>query len=438
MLACYMAKRGHDVEVYERRQDMRKIQMSAGKSINLALSVRGWTALERIGMKEAIEEIAIPMYAREIHNIGEEAITQPYGQDGEAIYSVSRGDLNKKLMNKAEETLGPKIFFDHRLLDVDFDKNTCLFQDTNTGEHQIVKSDFIFGTDGAFSGVRNAMVKTPRFNYSQSYLKTAYKELTIPPAEDGSHRITKNVLHIWPRRHFMLIALPNMDGSFTVTLFAPYTGEGGFEGLDNDQAIIDYFNKYFPSAVPHMPTLVQDFYENPTADLVTVKCDPWTYENAMLLGDAAHAVVPFYGQGMNAGFEDCRVLDDMMEKYGDDWEKVFEGYNESRVDDGQAIADLAIENYTEMCDSVADQEFILRKKIEKHLVRELGGRYLPKYETVSFSNRRYSHAIAMGKLQDQLFDQILNLEGIESNWQDEKVLDIVKQWLADHPEYDHA
>ena len=234
MLACYMGKRGYKVDVYERRPDMRKIQMSAGKSINLALSTRGWTALERIDMKEAIEEIAIPMYGREIHNIGEDPINQPYGQEGQAIYSVSRGDLNKKLMDKAESMDNVHIYFNWRCLDVDFERNTILFENAETGQHELAYGDLIFGADGAFSGVRNAMVKTPRFNYSQTYLKHAYKELSIPPTADGGHRIKKNALHIWPRRSFMMIALPNLDGSFTVTLFAPYEGKYGFAELDSD------------------------------------------------------------------------------------------------------------------------------------------------------------------------------------------------------------
>ena len=369
LAAILLQKRGYQVTVYERRPDMRKASISAGKSINLALSVRGWAALEMAGLKSDIEAIAIPMFGRQIHNLDGSSPFQSYGKNNEAIYSVSRGDLNRKLMTLAEEC-GVTILFNQRADEVDLISNEVHITDTDKGHTIHVKdNDVLMAADGAFSALRNAYVKRDRFNYSQFYIEHGYKELYIPPGANNSFLIDKNALHIWPRKNFMLIALPNFDGSFTCTLFFPFEGNPSFNTLQTPEDITAFFNEQFPDAVNLMPTLCDDFSRNPTSSLVTVKCFPWVYENkSMLIGDAAHAIVPFFGQGMNAGFEDCRVLMDILDNQGDsDWGKVMQSYQQARKNNGDSVADLALQNFIEMRDLVADPAFLERKRIEKQL-----------------------------------------------------------------------
>jgi kynurenine 3-monooxygenase len=314
LLAIYLAKRGEKVQVFERRPDMRKANISAGRSINLALSDRGLKALRGVGIEQEIRDISIPMHGRMVHGTDGSTNFQPYGKEGQYILSVSRGELNRKLMSLAESHSEVSFHFDHRCTGVDLDSATCNFIDEGTGKETTVAADRIFGTDGAFSAVRGRMQVNDRFNYSQQYLEHGYKELTIPPTADGGFRMDCNSLHIWPRGNYMLIALPNLDGSFTCTLFFPFEGPTSFASLQTPQQVETFFNEVFPDAVPHMPTLAEDYFANPTASLVIIRCSPWNYgEKALLLGDAAHAIVPFYGQGMNAGFEDCTVFEELAQ-----------------------------------------------------------------------------------------------------------------------------
>ena len=364
--AIYLAKRGFDVSIYERRPDMRKTTLSAGRSINLALSDRGWKALDGVGVSEEIREIAIPMYGRMMHGLDGQLTFQAYGKENQAIYSVSRGELNAKLMSCAEEN-GVKIEFNKRCLDIDLETNRMEFQDEILGETLLVSADRVLATDGAFSAVRSKYQLQDRFNYSQYYIKHGYKELVIPANLDGTHKLDKHALHIWPRGEFMLIALANLDGSFTCTLFFPFEGENSFESLKTEQQVLKFFNEVFPDAVPLMPTLVEDYFSNPTSSLITVKCEPWNYKDkSLLLGDAAHAIVPFFGQGMNSGFEDCTVLNEIMNQESD-WDVIFNRFSSERKKDGDAIADLALQNFIEMRDLVGNKDYLLRKKIEKKI-----------------------------------------------------------------------
>lgn len=433
MLSCYLAKRGYNINVYERRPDMRQGKMEGGRSINLALSVRGWTALEKIGMKEQMHSIAIPMYGRKIHNLDGTKVYQPYGKEDEAIYSISRGELNKLLMLEADKYNNINFHFNEKCAELNFKSNTLTFENTATKSLQHVQPDLIFGTDGAFSEVRYAMQKTPYFNFSQQYIEHGYKELSIPPDANGNHRIDKNALHIWPRKSFMLIALPNLDGSFTVTLFAPFKGENSFDSIKTDEDITAYFQKHFPSALEHMPELVKDYHDNPTSGLVTTRCKPWHYKNACLLGDAAHAVVPFYGQGMNAGFEDCRILNELIDELGDEnWNTVFEKYTELRAPDGNAIADLALRNFIEMRDSTANPKFLLRKKLEQFLMEKFPQRFIPQYSMVTFTNIRYSTALHKGDSQVAMLEQLLEKYNNPEQWNNEDLLQTVNQWLNEN------
>jgi kynurenine 3-monooxygenase len=428
--AIFLAKKGFDVEVYERRPDIREAKLAAGRSINLALSNRGWKALEQAGIKEEIEKVAIPMYGREIHDTEGNITYQAYGKEGEAIYSVSRGGLNKELIIAADQYPNVKFFFEMKCEDVDLEQSTLTFSDKH-GKTIEAKVDRIFATDGAFSAVRARMQKTDRFNYSQSYLAHGYKELSIPPTEDGGFRIKKNALHIWPRGSYMLIALPNNDGSFTCTLFFPFEGKNSFSNINDKQQLNDFFQSVFPDAYELMPHLEQEYFENPTSSLVTVRCAPWNYEDkVILMGDASHAIVPFYGQGMNSGFEDCTVFDEVYEAHNGDWKKVMPAFAEQRKPDADAIADLAIYNFIEMRDKVADEEFLLRKKIEKRMFEEHPDKWMPLYSQVTFSHIPYSKAWKAGQKQDQIMDQIMQRSDIANNWDSDDVRKEILELLA--------
>ncbi len=436
LLSIYLAQGNHKVSVYERRPNMRDRAVDGGRSINLALSHRGWKALEEVGIAERIRELAIPLEGRMIHQEDGQVQFQAYGQKGEAIYSVSRGILNNELDKLSDSYDNVSYHYDTKCSELDLDSGMLYF-DTKEGILS-VKPDVILGADGAFSKVRKALQFKKRFNYSQEFLQHGYKELTIPANEDGSWKLEKNALHIWPRRSFMLIALPNLDGSFTCTLFLAFEGKDAFENLKDEKSLLQFFKSEFPDAVPLMPTLAEDFFENPTDTLVTIRCNPWNRDNICLLGDASHAIVPFYGQGMNSGFEDCRVLNKLIKKHeqmpeGLDWNQVLEEFSTLRVPDADAIADLALKNFIEMRDEVADQSFLLRKKIEKYLQAEYPNEFTPAYSLVTFSpDVRYSEALRRGKIQDQLFEQFFQQENISEKWEN-NVLDAeLTQFLADY------
>lgn len=427
--AVFLARRGYRVQVFERRPDMRAAGYTGGRSINLAMSERGWKAVEQAGIKEKIERVAIPMPGRMMHAVHGELVFQPYGKTGEAIYSVSRGGLNLELLNIAADFPNVEFFFEHRCVEVDLQAPRLTMEDLKTGEQKTLDAPLIFGADGAFSAVRYALQRTDRFNYTQHYLEHGYKELTIPPAPGGGHRLEKNALHIWPRGNFMLIALPNADGSFTCTLFLPFEGkEAAFEQLADNGRVNGFFQKYFPDALALMPTLLDDFWANPTASLVTVHCDPWQWQNRILLiGDAAHAIVPFYGQGMNAGFEDCTILAALHDELDGDWSRIIPDFARRRKADGDAIAELALRNFIEMRDLVADPRFLLRKKIAARL-HERHPDFLPVYSMVTFSNTPYHIALREDDAQNRLFSEILALDGIETAWDGPAVEQVFDAW----------
>ena len=430
LLAVYMTQRGHDVTVHEYRGDMRGSNVDGGRSINLAISNRGWKALRKVGMEDAIRKISIPMSGRLMHDKEGNLTPQPYGIEGEAIYSVSRGGLNMELMNAAEKS-GAKLEFNQKCRGVDVNTASIYLRDLDTNKEYTAESDITFGADGAFSKVRASLQRKGRFSYSQQYLDHAYKELTIPPTENGKWRIEKNALHIWPRESFMLIALPNLDGSFTVTLFLAFEGEKSFAALDSDEKIMAFFNEEFPDAVPHMPELIKDFHENPTSALCTVRCNPWTNQkNVALIGDAAHAVVPFYGQGMNAGFEDCDILDDIIEAHPSaTWAEILCMYEDERIANGNAIADLALYNFIEMRDNVADPRFLAQKKIETW-VRKNFPEYLPLYTMVTFTHLPYSEAKRRGEEQRKFWMQLFKQKPeLETEWESDKMRDWYLQEL---------
>jgi len=421
--------------VYEKRPDMRRAGFVGGRSINLALSDRGWKALRLAGLEEKIRSMALPMEGRMMHDETGHLSFHPYGLEGQAIYSVSRGGLNLELLHKAAAYDQVQFHFEHKCLEVDPESGTLQFEDLRTGKVVSAQADLIFGADGAYSAVRQALQKRPRFNFSQQYLEHGYKELTIPPGPNGEHLLDNIALHIWPRHSFMLIALPNLDGSFTCTLFLPFEGENAFEHLNTEAEVRAFFKQWFPDAVPLLPDLTRDFFTNPTSTLVTIRCKPWTAAGRVLLiGDAAHAIVPFYGQGMNAGFEDCSLLDECIDTCAGNWPEIFRRFNASRIEDADAIADLALRNFIEMRDRVADPRFLLRKEIERWLHKQHPRDFIPVYSMVTFSHLPYRLALQESREQDRLFEHILQIEGVEKDFQNEKVLAVFRQWLATRTE----
>jgi len=421
--AVYLSKAGYKVTMVERRPDIRKAEISAGKSINLAMSDRGWRALDAIGIGDEIRKMAIPMYGRQMHDLQGNLTFQAYGKPGQAIFSVSRGGLNAKMMDIAEEVGKAQIFYNERCTGVDLNKGIVYTEHTEIKEKKTYHSDVVFATDGAFSAVRyNSMQILDRFDYSQRYIDDGYKEILLPANADGSYKMDKNSLHIWPRGRFMLIALANEDGSFTCTLFMPNEGETSFASLKTKEAVIAFFQKTFPDFYTMMPEIGDKWDDHPLSALAIIRCYPWVHGKTALMGDAAHATVPFYGQGMNCGFEDCTVMWELMQKHKEDWTKVFAEYQLLRKPDGDAVQDLSLDNYYVMRDFVADPKFLLQKKIEAHFSQKHPDKWIPLYTQVTFSQIRYSDAYRNGKKQDELMKAVMaKFPDIEQKWNSEEV-----------------
>ena len=418
LLSIYLARRGFRVELFERRPDMRKVTVDRGRSINLALSTRGIHALKDVGLYDEIMKIAIPMKGRMIHPVKGKLAFQRYGKDdSEVIYATSRANLNIALMNKAGQYPGVRITFNRRCTGMDFNSGELRVYGEAAGEEMLARTETVIGTDGSASAIRMDMQKGGRVNFSQTYLDYGYKELEIPPGKDGEFQLEKNALHIWPRGSYMLIALPNINGSFTCTFFFPFEGALSFETLDSEPKVDEFFKHHFPDAHALMPTLLEDFFSNPTGSMVTIKCNPWHVGGKVaLLGDAAHAIVPFFGQGMNCAFEDCTVLDEILGKMetGDrrpetgeaTWASIFAEYERARKVNTDAIADMAVENFVEMRDKVAEPRFLLRKKVELELEKRYPGEFIPKYSMVTFHRIPYAVALEKGRVQDEMLQEL--------------------------------
>lgn len=425
--AVYLSKAGYKVTIYERRPDIRKADISAGKSINLALSNRGWKALDAVGVGDEVRDIAIPMYGRTMHDMDGNLTYQPYGKEGQAIYSISRGGVNAKMMDIAEDYGNAIIHYNEECIGCDTDSGTVYLKNTETGRESQAQADVVFAADGAFSAVRyHSFQKKEGFNFSQRYIADGYREILLPANEDGSYKLDKNALHIWPRGRFMLIALANEDGSFTCTLFMPHTGDqNSFDKLNSKEEVDRFFKNTFPDFYEMMPNIGDAWEDHPLSSLAIMRSYPWHFGKVALIGDAAHATVPFYGQGMNAGFEDCTVLSELMEKYNEDWEKIFEEYSVIRKPDGDALQDLSLDNYFVMRDYVADPMFLLQKKIEAKFSEMYPDKWLPLYSQVTFSEVRYSDAYNNGKKQDDLMKEILEIPDIENKWESDEVMSAI-------------
>jgi len=426
LAAIYLRKRSYAVTVFERRADMRSSQYTGGRSINLALSNRGIRALTEVGLAHELKRIAIPMHGRMMHDVHGNLSYQPYGKEGQYINSISRSALNIALMNEAER-LGVRFLFEQRIENVNL-ATTELELGNEGAISGRTAFDIIIGADGAFSAMRDAFRISDRFDYQQFYIEHGYKELSIPAGAGGAFQLEKNALHIWPRESFMLIALPNPDGSFTLTLFFPFEGDVSFEALKTKAEVQAFFEKTFPDAFALMPHLPEEFAQNPLSSLITIKCYPWVKNKTLLLGDAAHAIVPFYGQGMNAGFEDCRVLNELLDTFHDDWAIALPHFQQLRKPDADAIAQLALDNFIEMRDLVGDADFLLRKKIEARLHELFPDKWIPLYSMVTFyDNIRYSEAYSKGRQQKKIMDEIMKKPGIENTWPSLDFQSIVNQ-----------
>ena len=433
LLALRLGQRGFNVTVMEMRPDLRTVDISAGRSINLAFSDRGNKAMKLVGIEDKVKALCIPMNGRMLHDREGNTILSNYsGRAHEYINSISRGELNGLLLTEAEKHENVNIFFNRQCKSVDFEKTTAHFKDYDTNSEFVEDADIIIATDGAGSAMRKSYYLGRKFlfSFSQEYLTHGYKELSILPTETGDYKTYKNALHIWPRGDFMVIALPNLDGSFTVTLFLSFDqGEYNFNNLTTPEIVLEFFQKEFPDALDLMPNLAEDFFENPTAPLGTVKCSPWHYKgNTLLMGDSAHAIVPFYGQGMNASFEDVVEFDKVLDQNLDNWDAVFTAYEAARKKDTDAIADLAIDNFHEMKGHVSNPIFQEKRKIEMALEQNFPDDYSSKYSLVTFNETiGYRDAMLKGRAQDKAILNMLSDGTLKTDDDLKSILDKVKQ-----------
>jgi kynurenine 3-monooxygenase len=429
LLSVFLARRGYEVHVFERRPDMRQGNYLGGRSINLALSTRGIRGLEKAGIDKDILDIAIPMTGRMMHDREGNLAYQPYGKDGQAIYSISRGALNIRLLQLADAFPNIHMYFDHKCTFCDPETGITRYTDAN-GNAVEDKADIVIGTDGAFSAVRDSFM-TSRFNYSQTYEAHGYKELEITPGANGDFRIQKNSLHIWPRSSFMMIALPNPGGNFTCTLFMPWEGENSFASLSTPESVLTFFKKEFGDTIDMMPGLIDDFFGNPTGNLATMRCYPWVKQKAALLGDSAHAIIPFYGQGMNCCFEDCIVLDELIAEHNGNWPTALDHYQKSRKPNADAIANLAIQNFVEMRDLVGTPAFRHRKHVEHDLTELYPDLFKSQYELTTFHTTPYRYALEMGAKNDRLLNYIIDGK-LEEKLADRSFMEpLIQQMLTD-------
>ena len=430
LLALKLAQHGYTITLVEKRPDLRNADISAGRSINLAFSDRGLKGIKRVGLEDRVKALCIPMNGRMLHDKDSNTKLSPYsGQDGNYINSISRSGLNALLLDEVEKHDNVHLIFQAACQNVDVENAKANFKNEKTNENFHIQADYIIGTDGAGSVVRQALMKNRdlRFSFSQNFLTHGYKELSILP-KNGEHQIYKNALHIWPRGENMLITLPNLDGSFTVTLFLAYEGgEYNFNNLTHPKIVKDYFQQDYPDAYALMPHLKEEFFDNPTAALGTVRCSPWTYKKTLIMGDAAHAIVPFYGQGMNASFEDVAVFDDILNQVDFDLNKAFSEFSQTRKQDADGIADLALDNFHEMKAHTAQDLFLKKRELELAFEKEFPDDYASKYSLVTFNEDiGYHDAKVRGRAQDKVILYLLKEGHLPDNMSLKEKLEIAK------------
>lgn len=432
LLAVILGRKGYKIKLFESRPDSREHDIYQGKSINIALSDRGWLALETVGIADEIRKNAIPMKKRVMHGLDGTLTEQPYGNNEQAIWSVSRSGINEQLLDLAEQEQNVELYFEKRLTHLDFTSGCASF--SHSKGHIEVDADYVFGADGAYSKVRRLAQETPRFSYSQSFMPQCYIELTIDANIDGSFKMEKEALHIWPRKDFMLIALPNNNGTFTCTLFLNYEGEISFSTLKDHQGVSEFFNNNFADAIPLLENPIDEFMSKSANPLFLVNVDPWVVNNKVaLIGDAAHAMVPFYGQGMNCGFEDCRELGELIDLYKHDWHKIFPAYQKQRKVNADAITELAKRNFVEMSELSGNSKFLIQKRIEAKFHQLHPELWVPLYSMVTFRpHLPYSQALKIGELQKKIMRNIMELPNIERCWQEDFIYQKLKQFVLEH------
>lgn len=414
LLSIFLARRGLQVDVYERRADLRGRDLAPGRSINLTLCTRGFRALRAAGVEREIRELTVPARGRVMHDERGETTFQPYGNRGEAIHSVSRNDLNRVLIDLAERRHSVRFHFEHELLDLDLEAPALELRCRRTGRVRRETADAVLGADGAYSSVRRRFQDSGRLDLSQHYVDQAYKEIPLPAGPGGEWQLEANALHIWPRGRYMLIGFPNVDGSFTLALHLPFEGDPSFASVRDEAALRRLFEASFPDVLPRLPDLPERFFGIPETSMVTVCCAPWVRNGRVaLVGDAAHAIVPSYGQGANCGFEDCAVLDRCLDATGGDWRAALERYERCRKPNADAIADLSLEHFRELQHLVADPRFLLRKAVERRINELFPDRYQPLYSMISFTDLSYVEALEIERCQRELVDRIVEIDGIE-------------------------
>jgi kynurenine 3-monooxygenase len=430
LLSIYLTRQGYRVHLFDRYPDFRTATPPLGRSINLTICERGFAALERVAAGDLVRAIAVPCYGRVIHAVDGAVEYQPYGNRQEAIYSISRNDLNRVLLSLALEQPSLICHFQQKCVEVFLDQPAVTFKDLRSGELSHWRGDRLFGADGAHSAVRQSMQRAQRFNLVQEYLDQGYKELDVPPAAAAGGALETNAIHIWPRGHYMLIGFPNLDHSFTLALHMPFEGEPSFAAIRRPEDLLRLFARSFADALPLLPNLVADFFGRPEASMVTIRCSPWTYQDKVLLmGDAAHAIVPSYGQGANAGFEDCSALADCMAASGGDWNAAFASFEAARKPNAEAVADLALEHFHELRDRVGDPRFLLRKKVERRINELFPERYMPLYSLVSFTNLPYVEALRQDGMQRGLVDRVMALPGILEHLDGEEIREAIGELM---------
>lgn len=432
LLSVYLARAGFKVSVYERNSDPRQINLQSGRSINITLSERGFQALDAVGVGDTVRKFCIPVYGRIMHGQDGELTYQPYGNNKEAIYSIGRDDLTKELLGFAEKHENIEFYFNEKCSDIDLSTGTLKLQNVETGKISQVQADRIFGADGAFSVVRRKMQQLKRFNYSQEYCEQGYKEIIIPPCNEN-WALDQNAIHIWPRGNFMLIGFPNLDKSFTLSLQLPYEGQNSHKSVASPDALRNLFETYFPDVWPLVEPNSIDYFHKSVEAMITIKCFPWTYQDKVaLIGDSCHAIFPSYGQGANAGFEDCQILTKCIEKQPIDWRRIFQEYETLRKSNLDAIADLCFEHFTELRRMVGDFKFLLRKKIERNL-HDIYPDFASLYYNISFTCIPYSQARIIEKKQQEIIDKLLEIDDIEDNLENlDIVSELIRQDLAQY------
>lgn len=434
LLSNFLAREGYDVHLFDRQSDPRRGRRATGRSINLTVCERGFAALDRVGAGDRVREISVPCYGRYIHSVDGTVDYQPYGNHREAIHSVARNEINDVLIDLALAQPGIHVHFEEKCLEVDLETPELTFQSLRNDEITRFRADRLIGADGANSRVRAAMQLVPGFRQRQEFFEQAYKEISVPAAPSGDWALPADAIHIWPRRHYMLIGFPNRDRTFTFALHMPFEGEPSFASIRTPEALLELFRRSFPDALPYVPNLVEDYFGRPESKMITVRCAPWTQgDKVALIGDAAHAIVPSYGQGANCGFEDCSVLYDCLLGANGDWGQALRDYEASRKPNADAIADLALEHFHELRDFVGSSEFLLRKELERWVNDLYPDRYAPLYSLISFTNVPYAEAMRQDREQRTLVDRLLAIPDVRARLDSPEIREMVDTFMLSVP-----